>query len=234
MINTTCIQAFVDTAENLFYEYGNCGRKIRRFLDRNYIEGSARFQVSVPYAHLLQFAYGVGQMQWATQMAQDSADCDMADGPMFAMKFSVEAINATAGTLDIVVTPEEIPGSVKERQEFLKRVAHGLRRYVAIAELGFAASNLDEFFQDLFGMPGATEQIDTAQYLAKFDKLVASNYTELADTPSYVVALAEYLNPDVTLELARMQDEYDKVVDAAFAHFAMPSSTARHLRFAKD
>lgn len=234
MIDITRIQAFIDDAENLFYAYGNCGRKVRRFLDRSFVDGSARLPVSVPYTHLLQFAYGVGQMKWATQMARDSADCEMNDGPMYEMTFSLNNLNPAAGTFDIVITPEVIPGPVKERQLFLKRVAHCLRRYVAIAELGFAAGNLDEFFQDLFGMPGATEQVDTAQYLAKFDKLVASNYTELADTTSYVVALAEYLNPDVALELARMQDEYDKVVDAAFAHFAMPSSTALHLLFAKD
>lgn len=237
MINLSNVQTFVDNAEALEYEYGNCGRKIRRFIGRHFVNGAARFNVIVPYAHLLQFAHELGQMQWATEMAQTAMSSDfsrLCDGGTFKMKFGIESVNQAAGTFDIVVTPDVIPDGVVARQKFLMRVAFGLRRYLAMAAMTGGVDNLDDFFQDMFGMPGSSEKVNTARYMAEFDKLMVSDFRRLSETNSYVISLAERLNPVITLELARLDEEYDRIVDAAFATFAMPAGTTLSVLFNHD
>lgn len=226
MLNLSNVQTFVHAAEDLEYESGNCGRKIRRFIERNFVAGAARFTITVPYAHKLQFAYELGQMQWATEMAQTSTLANLSKipkGGVFKMKFGIESLNQVAGTFDIVVTPDVIPAGVVARQQFLVRVAFGLRRYLAMAEMTGAVDNLDDFFQSMFGMPGSTEKVNTARYMAEFDKLMVSDFSSMSETNSYVISLAERLNPVITLEMARLDEEYDRIVDTAFASFAMPA-----------
>jgi hypothetical protein len=223
MLNLNAIEEFIGDQQHFSSLTGNCGRKVRRFLEQTFPQGVARFTLKSQHEHLLQFAFNVGQMSWATLMAKQSLEHRDVAGTIL---FSLENIDQAAGTLDIVVTPGSIPEGVKARQEFLEHVAFGVRRVLAIGFLNQPHASIEEFLQANFGLEGATEPVDTSRYFAQFDKLLASDFSEIEDTSGYLTTLAGYLNPAVTAEVDRLEVEYDKAIEAAFAYHAMDSSTA--------
>jgi hypothetical protein len=201
MLNLTAIERFLEEQQDVNFLYGNCGRRIRRFIERTFSQGVARFTLTSTHEHLMQFAFNVGQMDWATTMAQQSLQHrDGAD----AISFDVENIGQKAGTLDVVVSVACIPEGLKDRQVLLENIAYGLRRFNAI---GFM-----------------NQPVDTSRYYTQFEKLLASDFSELEDTTGYVTALAGYLNPAVNVEIDRLEAEYDKAIDSAFAYHALASS----------
>jgi hypothetical protein len=219
MLNLTAIERFIEEQQDVASLQGNCGRRIRRFIERNFTNNEARFTLTSTHEHLMQFAFNVGKMDDAANMAQQAvAHLEL---PAF-LTFSVENIDTQAGTMDVVVTTATIPEGLKERQQFLDSVAFGLRRFNAVGFLNQPHVRIEDFLQQTFGMEGASEPLDTSSYFRQFDKLLASDFSELEDTTGYVTTLAGFLNPAVDVEIHRLEAEYDKVVDAAFAYHATP------------
>ena len=221
MLNVNTLKAFVEEQDTHSYLTGNCGRTVRRFLERHFSNNVARFTVKSECAHLLQFAHDRGELDWGVKMAERVLQHTEEEGNL---SFCVVNVDAVAKTMQVVVAAQEIPLNVKGRLSFLKHVAFGLRRFIALAELRGLSLDVAEAASSVGSVAGYPAPIDSALVLSHFDKLMASDFSELDATPDYVVELAMWLNPAILQEMARVTAEYDKVIDAAMAQLdAVPT-----------
>ena len=212
MIHANAIEQYLDRQELLCFMDGNCGRKVRRFIEQYFSNGVARFSLKSEHVHPLQFAVNISEITYSTLMAERAVlDTRLGD----RVAFYVQNIDTVVGTLDVIVDVKDIPEGLKARQEFIKDVGFCLRRVLAIAEVAnWSTLSVEERFSAMAEADDGPIPADATKMPAQFDKLLASDFSEFWDTPMSLVTLARPLNPQID---EFIMYDYDRILDEAFA-----------------
>lgn len=225
MINFSASEALTEgNYPSTYFFLGKC-RVLRKFIERYFAANVARFCLVSSHLHAAQFAHNVNMMKYASALAERTLEGTPYENDMH---FSLENVNLQTGTMDLVVRVSFMPDTTEGCLSFLDYLGAGLRRAQSVAQLHSARLGVEGFMHDVLDAGTPDKPNDIVRYLTQFTKLVEADYSEIRNTPAYLVSLAEHLQPGVTPALNQLHAQYDAAIEATFAQLAQMTIPKRN------
>ena len=184
--------AFLLALRQILLATGNCGRLITRFLERHFVNGSARFPVKLAFDSRMQLAYDLREFRQIISFQQNPVQPEP-----IKITYELVALDEATGNFAVVVTPAYIPEGVKARQQLLSCVEQamcGIYSYAGFCGGVIPRSNL---FQYLLETSVPVPDEDANRFERLFDLLDNSSFGEVSSTPDWIIDLAAVLNPEL-------------------------------------
>lgn len=194
---------------------GNCGRTVRRTLERLFPNGTATITLQLEHAQPIQFGYRCYKLMEIARYAEEVVVYP--GDPTQLVTCKVQNINAASFTLDLVIHLESIPENVKGRQTLLGLVYEGVYQFwhhVAHRE----NLSVDTVLAIALGFDDADESNEQARATGQgqFDKLLAGDFSELEKTPGFLLEWAKMLKPEVAAAEEAWEDEQIRAENRAY------------------
>jgi hypothetical protein len=218
MIDTQAFTAVIDGINPVVSLVGNSGRAVRRALERHFDtqpDGAAAARLTIRSdTGGIAFAFLAREARYAAYCADEGAK----DNGLAGVTFAVTGVDATALRIEFEVRIAAVPEAMAERQQLLDFLARELQ--ATAQRLERTPQTIEGMFFQMFeGVRGQNQDRDQ-RYLAQFEKLVAGDFGEIADTPCVLLDMAKDLNPAVVAAEAQMDARFaaDEEMMRFFAH----------------
>lgn len=206
MIDTQAVTAVIDGINPVVSLVGNSGRAVRRALERHFVsqpDGAMLACLPIRSDNAgIAFAFLAREARYAAYCADEAAK----DRGLAGVTFAVTGVDAAALRIDFTVRIADVPQAMTERQQLLEFLAGELQ--ATTQRLGSTPQAIEGMFFQMFeGIRGKNQQRDQ-RYLGQFEKLVAGDFGEIADTPCVLLDMAKDLNPAVVAAEAEMDAKF--------------------------
>lgn len=208
--------AFELAVEGIVDLTGNCGKRVRRVLERYFPGGIFDLLLSAPVKFSnFEFACYMDLVREGCEWAQD---CVAGNGRR--MTFSAQVVNLQERTYRLsILNQGSLPESMKERQAFLRDTSVGVRRIIMMIEgtedLAGHRALQDTFFDRLYNEdPTQDTEENRALMRGRFGALISKDYRDITALPVALVDLATQLDPDAW-EALRSETERQPLRKAA-------------------
>lgn len=193
------------TIDAVVHLEGNCGKRVRKVLERWFPKGT--FDVVVPVSE------GMSTFRFACHLGDVEFGCELANEAAYDVHEQVHfSVTAEDSWKEYRLRAEvKIPETVRARQKFLRNFSYLLCRVSASICQELRGPAHERFFTHLFeGVAEEDTEENRTRAIRQFEALTSFDYREVLDAPTMIVLLAGRLEPDVYKAMRTFSEERER------------------------